>query len=471
MSEQMAVCVTGALAAGTMVVLVALYRYLARIGVVEAFFGMIIIASWGTEYALRPVSIILRGEFGREQGVLRFLRNVNPDALATAAVVAFTCTAVLAVGVALGAREPSGNTTRLRSAGPRLGGRAVRQMRLPLTALVIFTVAASTAAALRLGRFGGTFSGEPGRQNVESGFVYVLVNLAGLCVLIALVSLTRATLRRGKTIAVLGGAYVTFLATHLLVLGGRAEIIIVSIALVMVLQHQLGRPGKAVLAVGLIVATAGLSLYRAATRDVFADSTNDGSGLQVALSSLADPLDLVTRYDVSAYDKLILMEDVRVPLAFGTTYAATLQIPFPGIAAGLEGGNRVYTRDFIPARYRRGVTFDGISMLGEARYNFGWLGSISVAALCGLAYGWLLRRSREGGRWILVAALAAGLFPSLIRADALNSIALGGTMIVFTLVIWTAVTRRWPHRFEPRGAVPPIPGGVSSRQPLSTMPR
>jgi hypothetical protein len=315
-------------------------------------------------------------------------------------------------------------------------------MSIPLLGFVTFVaVVVSIVVALQLGRIGGSFGGEFGRQNVGSGYAYLLVNLAGISALVAIASLPLPKLSDWRTRFILTGSFVAFAAIHSLVLGGRAEIIIVTIAILVVTTARLGRPLKPVLVVMLLCATLTLGVYRVTTRETF--GTRDGkSKLSLAAESLQDPLALVTRYDVSAYDKLVLLEEVGPDLRYGETYVAALLSPLPGTEAlAPEGGNQQFTEQFIPKRYQRGVTYEGISMFGESRFNFGWLGVPASGALAGYAYGLSIRRARTDRRCLLILSMSAGVFPSLIRADALNTAALGASLTVFTLVISAFVTR------------------------------
>jgi hypothetical protein len=324
-------------------------------------------------------------------------------------------------------------------------------MSVPLSLATAVAVVVSTAVALQLGRFGGSFEGDFGRQNVGSGYIYLFVNLAGISALVAIASLPLASLARWRTRLLLAGSYGIFVAIHSLVLGGRAEIIIVTIAVLVVTTARLGRPRKTVLLVTLLLATLALGVYRLTTREVFAVPMGE-SKLSLAVESLKDPLGLVTRYDVSAYDKLVLLEEVQPNLRYGDTYLAALLSPIPGTEAlAPEGGNRQFTEEFIPKRYQRGVTYEGVSMFGEARLNFGWLGVPIAGALAGYMYGWFIRRATTDRQWMLIVAMAGGVFPSLIRADALNTAALGASLTVFTLVVSAVVTRQ--QRQHARGRV------------------
>jgi hypothetical protein len=435
----LAVVVSCALA--IIAILFGLYAFLARKGLPLAFAGMVIVVTLGTEYALRPFQILSSGEFGWEPSIVRPLAEVNPDAVALASIMSV-------IGVALFAlfliRPWVSVHNRLASQTELLTptGTTGSAMSVPLGLATAVAVVASSAVALQLGRVGGSLEGEFGRQNIGSGYTYLLVNLAGLSALVALAALPRRTLLRQRTRLVIAVSYAAFVGIHFLVLGGRAEIIIVTVALLVVVTARLARPRKPVLVVILLLAIVALGLHRVTTREFFGDPGGK-SKLSLALASLQDPLALVTRYDVSAYDKLVLLEEVQPPLLFGETYLAALLSPLPGQdRAMIEGGNRQFTKVFIPDRYQRGVTYEGVSMLGEARFNFGWLGPPFAAGLAGFAYGALVRRAHRGRQWLLTLALATGVFPSLVRADALNTAALGGSLIVFTLLISAIVTRR-----------------------------
>jgi hypothetical protein len=201
----------------------------------------------------------------------------------------------------------------------------------------------------------------------------------------------------------------------------------------------------------LLLSTFALSLYRVTTRETFNAPVGE-SKMSRVVAAIQDPLGLVTRYDVSSFDKLVLLEEDRPALRFGSTYASALLAPIPGAdSATLQGGNRAFTERYIPERYARNVTFEGVSMLGEAHLNFGPLGVPLAGAAAGWAFGTFLRRAGDR-RWMLVLAMAAGLFPSLIRADALNTAALGASLIIFTLFVSTLVTRRQHTRRPNSGA-------------------
>lgn len=442
-----------------MAISMGLYAFLARQSLSLAFVGMVFVVTLGTEYCLRPFQILSSGEFGWEPSIVRPLATVEPDALALASIVSVVGVALFALFV----RLPSGSLNGRRSSASEADSPATHgsTMSVPLGLATIVAVVASSAIALQLGRLGGSLEGEFGRQNIGSGYTYLLVNLAGLSALVALVTLPRSTLLRRRTRVLLLASYGAFVAIHFLVLGGRAEIIIVTVAILVVGTARLRRPRKPVLVAILLLATVALGIHRVTTREVFGEPAGT-SKVSLAVASLQDPLALVTRYDVSAYDKLVLLEEVQPPLLYGETYLAALLSPLPGRdISTLEGGNRQFTKEFIPDRYERGVTYEGVSMLGEARLNFGWLGPPLVAALAGLAYGQLVRHAHRGRRWLLTLALATGIFPSLIRADALNTAALGGSLIVFTLLISAMVTRHQGQRAH--GGAPRIRAGIGGR--------
>lgn len=421
-------------------ILFRLYAFLARRGRAAAFLGMVFVATLGIEYCLRPLQIVSSHEFGWEPSIVRSLDTINPDALALASVLSLAGVGAFAMSVVL---PWSSNAMRrapssLLSSSEDAGTSSIR-VSLGITSLVAILL--SGAVALQLGRIGGSFAGEFGRQNIGSGYVYLFVNLAGISALVALASLPLRSLARWRTILTLSVSYIAFVAIHSFILGGRAEVIIVTIAALVVTTARLGRPRMPALVVILVCAVLASGLYRVVTRDPVSLSAGTPR-LSLALSSLQDPLALVTRYDVSAYDKLVLLELNPPELRNGSTYLAALLAPIPG-TEGLapEGGNRQFTRDFIPTRYRRAVTYEGISMLGEARYNFGWVGPPIAAGFAGYMYGFFVRRAREDRRWLLILAMAAGVFPSLIRADALNTAALGVSLTIFALLVSAVMTR------------------------------
>ncbi len=435
------------------VVLVCLYRFLARRGRAAGFVGMVIVATLGTEYCLRPFQILASGEFGWEPSVVRPLADVKPDALVGAGILSLAGVASFAfflihpwISVHSSPREVGPQAAPTPSGGSRLS--------LPVGVAAGIGVAISAFVALQLGRIGGSFEGEFGRQNLGSGYAYLFVNLAGTISLVALASLPVRSLHRRRIRLLLVSSYLIFVSIHLLVLGGRAEIIIVSIAILVVTTARLQRPSKPILVTILLLSTVALSLYRVTTRETF-DAPSNSSETSLAITALQDPLGLLTRYDVSAFDKLVLLEQDRPTLRFGSTYAAALLAAIPAASAtSLQGGNREFTQQFIPERYARDVTFEGVSMFGEAHFNLGRWGVPVAGGLAGYAFGVLIRRASDR-RWMLVLAMAAGLFPSLIRADALNTASLGGSLIIFTLLISAILTRRqFAGRSRPRRTEP-----------------
>lgn len=436
------IVLSSALASGA--ILLYLYAFLARRGRAAAFLGMVFVATLGIEYCLRPLQIMSSHEFGWEPSIVRSLAAISPDALALASVQSLAGVSVFAICVVL----PWSSNAMRRVTSSEVSSSAVSStedahaasIRLSLGLTSLVAVLLSGAVALQLGRIGGSFAGDFGRQNIGSGYLYLFVNLAGISALVSLASLPLQSLARWRTLAVLFISYIAFVAIHFLILGGRAEVIIVTIAALVVLTARLGRPKMPALVVILLCAVLALGLYRVVTRDP--SLSGGASRLSLAASSLQDPLALVTRYDVSAYDKLVLLELNPRELQYGSTYLAALLAPIPG-TEGLapEGGNRQFTRDFIPNRYHRGVTYEGISMLGEARYNFGWVGPPIAAGFAGYIYGLFIRRAKADRRSMLVLAMAAGVFPSLIRADALNTAALGVSLTIFALFVSAVITR------------------------------
>lgn len=465
MSDPFVVVTTVLVCLANLGILLACYRHLSRFGAASAFLGLIVFATWATEYALRPIGVMAEGEFGREAGFLRYLQEVSPGALTDANLVSLASTGAFAIGLVVsfhgGSRKPATSRPGLApraviSVRPRQRASLTRRLRLPVAPLLALAVFASAVVALRLGTLGGALNGEFGRLN-SNGLLYLLVNMVGLVLLVALVSMQPDVMARRSSRRALVASYLVFVAIHLLVLGGRAEIIIVTIAAVMIMTERFGRPRRRTLMIGLVGATLLLGVQRVATREALAPENRQTSRITLALRSLTDPLALVTRYDVSAYDKLVLLEEADPSLAGGTTYLAAVGVPAPGSTVqGPEGGNRAFTRLFIPARYERDVTFEGISMLGEARYNFGWIGPPLVAALAGGLLGGLLRRSRRSGKWQLTSALVVGLFPSLVRADAVNTAALGGSLVILTLTLLALATRSslLQHRYLNPAPVP-----------------
>lgn len=448
MTDGVVLCVVVVLAMATLTILFALYRYLAAQGVQHAFLGMILLLTLGTEYCLRPLMILASGQFGWEPSVLRPLTDSDAGGLAIASILSMVGIGALALSLTMTCRP--GGWRGIPSTDTLLNGSSAGStMSVPLSVVTVMAIIASAAVALQLGSIGGSLQGDFGRQRFTSGYSYLLVNLAGLSLVVALASLPPTTLLRWRTRSLLVGSYIAFAGTHFLVLGGRAEIIIVTISALMITTARLGRPRKGTLVAVLSLATILLGLQRVSTREAFAPENRDASPLSLAVESLRDPLALVTKYDVSAYDKLVMLEDAGGELGYGETYLAALATPVPGKASRLEGGNRVFTKRFLPSRYERGVTYEGMSMFGEARYNFGWIGPPLVGVLAGWAYGALVRRAKRGDKWLLTLSLAAGLFPGLIRADALNTAALGGSLIAFTLLISGVVTRRQSRRSGP----------------------
>jgi hypothetical protein len=459
MPDPVAAVSIAAVALANLGMLCVAYRRLSRTGLTGAFLGLVVLSAWGTEYVLRPITVMLDGEFGRENGYHRVLNVLDPapviDANIISLVSTFVFTTTLIAFHCSRQRMVTDATQRSEAHGRR------RRLRLPLIPLFGVSLLASGFAALQIGSLGGALNGQFGRQNVSSGYFFVFVNVGGLSVLVALATLPVERLRQRWTKRILALGYLGFVALHLLVLGGRAEVIIVTIAAVMILTTRTGRPQLRTLVVGLLLATAGLGVHRVTTREAFSSEVTDKSQVELALDAIRNPLALVTRYDVTAYDKLILMEQADPALGLGSTYLPALTAPIPGApTAGSEGGNRVFTRLFIPDRYERSVTFEGISMLGEARYNFGWIGPPMVAAFAGWALGSITRRAGRGPMWLLAGALSAGILPGVIRADAFNTVALGGSLVIFTLGLTAIATRTRLTHAGPyqavRGTRPPV---------------
>lgn len=446
MSDPYAQLIVVLSAIGCLIILFSLYRFLARQGLQSALLGMVIMLTLGTEYCLRPVMIITSGEFGWEPSVMRPLAASDASSLAIASTIILLALAVFSFCTALSSHPRAGDNSD--SSGPFQGTQQASSMRLPTGALATVGILVSAMIALRLGRIGGSLQGDFGRLRFGSGYTYLLVNLAGLSVVVALASLPLEALTRRGTKVVLGLSYAVFVGVHFLILGGRAEIIIVTISILMVTTARLEKPRKVALVFGLMLASVLLGLQRVSTREAFAPQNRNAAPSKLAVEALRDPLALLTRYDVSAYDKLVLLEQAEGDLGHGETYVAALLGPIPGAGvSNLEGGNREFTKRFLPRRYARGVTYEGISMFGEARYNFGWLGPPLAGALAGGAYGALVKRARRSRTWLVTLAVATGILPSLVRADALNTSALGGSLIVLTLLIWLAAARR-QHRHQ-----------------------
>jgi hypothetical protein len=234
MGDPVAVFIVVFCALAIAVILACLYRYLARRGPAAGFLGMVFVATLGTEYCLRPFQILSSGEFGWEPSVVRPLVDIDPDALLRAGILSLVGVAAFAACLVV----PWGSLRRARpSSGapapaPSTGG---SRFSLPLGATTAMAVVVSAYVALQLGRIGGSFEGEFGRQNLGSGYVYLLVNLAGIIALVALSSLPLRALHRRQIRILLACSYLIFMGIHILVLGGRAEIIIVSIAILVVM--------------------------------------------------------------------------------------------------------------------------------------------------------------------------------------------------------------------------------------------
>lgn len=446
MHDPIAAIAVAACAAVVAVILLVLYRWLERRSRVAGFFGMVVVTAWGTEYVLRPFHVLSAGEFGQERGSPYVLSALDPGSLPTASLLTLVCTAILALSIAAGFGVARPRAWHRDDGSDHPAGGSQRQLRLrvPLPLLALVSLTASTAIALQAGPIGAALAGEPGRQRLGSGYAYVLVNLAGLAVLVALTAIPRHLLARRRTVAVFAVCYVAFLSLHLLVLGGRSEIVILTVALVCIVLYRTQRPRSVILWVCVVLASLGFAVYRVATREAFAPDQHGLSTADLIADSLRDPVALLTQHDVSAYDKLVMLEEAGRRPAWGRTYLAALSVPLPLPALrSLEGGNRSFTKEFVPTRYDRNVTFDGISMLGEAQFNFGKGGAVAVVALVGLAYGKLLRAAHRGGGWLVSFALGAGLFPSLLRADALNTVALGGSLLVIAGFMYRVIRQRY----------------------------
>lgn len=402
--------------------------------------GVAAITFWfvlGIEYCLRPLAVIGEGQLGWDVSSFRQLGVGDSRWLTSASYLSLLGVASFVFGLRLSFGSASNSRVQLPETED-----LVRRKGMSPVVLLMLALLASSSTASQYGNLGASIEGVFGRQRIGSGYLYSLVNLVAVCVIVVLAVTPRENLMRARLQLSLLLASCGFVLIHILILGGRAEILIFALGVATITFGRFRRPRLKTLAVLALLGAIGLGVLRVATREAFYLENRSTSRTQLVVDSLKNPISLITRGDVSAYDKLVMMER-RPDLVGGeTTYLSALAAPLPGKSSlALRSGNRVFTERFIPGRFSKGVTFEGISYLGEARFNMGWLGIPFAGVLLGTFYGWVLARSVRSSPWLIASALSLGMFPSIIRADAFNNVALAGSLSLVSLMCFYAVRR------------------------------
>lgn len=460
-----------------------LRKAMRRYGEPYAIASLVILVALGLEYCLRPLAIASSGEYGWDPESLTKVTAADAHAILDASVIGAITVLVFTIVVRIVATyrvAGSPSAANLRRADLL----ATRNASRTVVPLLIVANVVSVGLALTYGSFGQALAGNLGRENVTSGYVFSLVNLAPTAVVIVLRTATLEQLRTKRIRMTLWLTFAATLSVETLILGGRAEIITFATAAIVLARSRFGAPNGRRLVLAIIVAILASSVYRVASREAYYPQNYGTPRSTLIARSFENPLALITRGDISSFDKLIVISASDARLSPGSTYEAAALAPLPGKAtANHEGGNVAFTRLFLPDRFERGVTYEGVSWVGEGILNFGVLGALAVIALFGVAYGFLLRRARFGVTVTL--ALALGLLPAVVRGDAFNLVAL--TFSIGMCVAITAVLRvvmvgtrpvEMPRRLTPRAPVPRpavakevlVRGSQPSPQPRSATP-
>ena len=382
------------------------------------------------EFVLRPLSIATSRTIGWDPDTTRNLVTSDGWPLAIAAVSSVLCTSAILVPVVLATRPRT--AARIGKTVLRSGKRATRVVSVRLTLLI--ATATSVAVALQYGSFGDVVDGSFGRQSIGAGYVYALISAGPLAVLFALAKEGRQIVAATASKVSFVVAWLVSCSLYVLVLGGRAEVITLTVAAVVLMRWRFQWPSRGALAVGILVVVVAASLYRVSTREIYYESNDQLTASELVKSSLRDPLGAITRGDISTFDKLVVLQTGSQEPMLGETYRNGFIVPFPDfvLTAGGEGGSATFTRLYIPRRYLLGTTYEGVSLPGEGMLNFGLLGGPGACLAWGMACGAILRRSQRFG---LALPLVVGLFPTVFRSDFANAAALTAALTVASLAV------------------------------------
>jgi hypothetical protein len=416
----------------------------------EPYCSVTIVATFvlGMEFVLRPLAIFVSEQTGWDPTTVRQVNSGDSSSIVFASVQSVVGVTLFCVAMVVGAClfagvDGSSDMSRFRSASSAVSKKPVLTL---YTWLLSVTLAVTLLVGLRYGNFGDALAGTFGRSQLDSGYIYSLVNVAPLAVLLVLhdapkAQLTRGPLRTGLILVSAASGCV-----YLLILGGRVEFLTLSIAAIVLMRGRFGRPAVGALVIGALTLTLASGVYRVVTREALY-AENIGTPPSALVSrSLSDPLSLITRGDVSAFDKMTRIHASSIR-TISSTYEAALRAPLPGRVEGYagEGGSRTFTRLYLPDRYLRSATYEGVSLPGEAMMNLGpWTAGLPLA-LAGLALGSLTRfRRRRLG--FMSLALGTGLLPTLLRADAFNTVALASSLsLALAFVVFVGKVFTFPE--------------------------
>lgn len=399
------------------------------------------------EYVVRPIDVLIRGEIGWDERTTRRLEIAEfSDAvlLALGAILLLSLTAVFSREYIFGSIAKSGRVSVKPSA------RVERFVRPGVKVLVLLSI--SIAVFLGLGTSiaatSNVFAGEFGRQNFGSGYAYLAINLLSP-IAIGVKAAEMRSRRANSKLAnrVLAAGLFAFTSFHVLVTGGRTELIFTFVALSALYfmrndRRKLRRPVFGLVLIGALAAS-----YRVLTREALFAENASISRWDLLVERWSNPLSLLLSGDVSSFDKLALLSTANFEQQGGATYAAVVTVPLGGEAQ--DGGNRAFTSIADPFRYESLPTSEGVSYLGEAVLNFGLLGALFAAVLLGLLSSFFDSRANTSPMWLAVWAGWIGSLPTLFRADFLNFTAALMPLIVLSGCVSWWVSRSQALVFEP----------------------
>jgi O-antigen/teichoic acid export membrane protein len=307
------------------------------------------------------------------------------------------------------------------------------------------------------------------RSIAVSGYAYALSYGASGGVLAALLLVGTDPIR--GTARLKGIWIAAFLAAFIYgsFLGGRAEILTLLIAAIVIYSFRFRPISMRTLSIAGAIGLVVLVGYRVVVRDPHNQANVGLTASQVAASSLRHPFAAAFKSgDVSAFDKLVLLEQRWTgPSLDGSTLLSAVTAPLPKefFPAKPRGANDVLTNRLYPSLYASRTSLVGASLFGEGFMNFGVIGVPLLASLLGIALVAGYRLAFRGRTYLLLYALLIARVPGFVRGDVFDGVlqlgvAAAMTVLVIGITAWLSPSRERRVVFEAGTsglAVPELP--------------
>lgn len=377
---------------------------------------------FAVEYALRPSAILLEGVWGWNARTRQSLNGFEGEFI-YGALGAITFALAIVLAYVMARKSPGQARSDLTWSG------------VPVLALVVagglLTVVVLESGSVSAGM-------QQGRVSISSGPILALTYAPVAAVLLTCIVAPPKAMSGTAGLRLSVYALVGVGAT-LLFVGGRAELVVLSLACFTALNYRgLLQINRRVLLIGLLLFGV-LVGFRTLARDNFDASRQTSSSPGIISEVLGG--------DVGGFDKLMLLSsesDLLSPRWQGATYIDALRqvLLLDRGDRGIRGGNARFTAEFLPYRYATSPTREGITLFGEAVLNLGWVGATLFVGLLGGLLGLLVNAARSLNTMAIAAvSVIVGRMPGIIRGDALNS--LNQAAILLGLLGLMALLPRW----------------------------